>query len=88
MCIEDFLKSLELPKKYYDSNFDISEKYAEEANIFIEGLKKIDVVEFSSAEKQEKIVDKFNLLIQNAEKSVHKVLEIFKYYEGADLKSA
>ena len=22
MCIEDFLKSLELPKKYYDSNFD------------------------------------------------------------------
>ena len=74
MCIEDFLKSLELPKKYYDSNFDISEKYAEEANIFIEGLKKIDVVEFSSAEKQEKIVDKFNLLIQNAEKSVHKVL--------------
>lgn len=88
MCIEDFLKSLELPKKYYDSNFDISEKYAEEANIFIEGLKRIDVVEFSSAEKQEKIVDKFNLLIQNAEKSVHKVLEIFKYYEGADLKSA
>lgn len=88
MCIEDFLKSLELPKKYYDSNFDISEKYAEEANIFIEGLKKIDVVEFSSAEKQEKIVDKFNLLIQNAEKGVHKVLEIFKYYEGADLKSA
>ena len=30
MPIEEFLKSLELPKKYYDSNFDISEKYAEE----------------------------------------------------------
>lgn len=28
MNIEDLLKSLELPKKYYDSNFDISEKYA------------------------------------------------------------
>ena len=32
MPIEEFLKSLELPKKYYDSNFDISEKYAEEAD--------------------------------------------------------
>ena len=40
MCIEDFLKSLELPKKYYDSNFDISEKYAEEANILSKVLKR------------------------------------------------
>ena len=30
MCIEKFLKTLELPKKYYDSDFDISEKYATE----------------------------------------------------------
>ena len=31
MPIEEFLKSLELPKKYYDSNFDISEKYVKKA---------------------------------------------------------
>jgi hypothetical protein len=30
MHIEKFLKSLELPKKYCDSSFDISKKYAEE----------------------------------------------------------
>lgn len=88
MHIEDFLKSLELPKKYYDSNFDILEKYADEAKIFIEGLGKIDGAEFYTAEKQDKIVDKFNLLIFNAEKSVSSVLKIFKYYEGADLKCA
>lgn len=40
MPIEEFLKSLELPKKYYDSNFNIAEKYEEEADLFINGLKK------------------------------------------------
>ena len=46
MPIEEFLKSLVLPKKYYDSNFDMSEKYAEEADAFISGLKKIDALRF------------------------------------------
>lgn len=88
MNIEDLLKSLELPKKYYDSNFDISEKYAEEAKIFIEGIGKIDGAEFADKDKQEQIQEKFKLLIPIAEENVCRILDVFKYYEGSDPKRA
>lgn len=88
MNIEDLLKSLELPKKYYDSNFDISEKYAEEAKIFIEGIGKIDGAEFADKDQQEQIQEKFKLLIPIAEENVCRILDVFKYYEGSDPKRA
>lgn len=88
MNIEVFLKSLELPKKYYDSNFDISEKYKEEAKQFIKGLRKIDGREFEDKNKQEQIKEKFKLLIPIVEKNVCRILDIFKSYEEADLKRA
>lgn len=88
MNIEDLLKSLELPKKYYDSNFDISEKYAEEAKIFIEGIGNIDGAEFADKDKQEQIQEKFKLLIPIAEENVCRILDVFKYYEGSDPKRA
>lgn len=88
MNIEALLKSLELPKKYYDSNFDISEKYAEEAKIFIEGIGKIDGAEFADKDKQEQIQEKFKLLIPIAEENVCRILDVFKYYEGSDPKRA
>lgn len=88
MCIEKFLKTLELPKKYYDSDFDISEKYAEETKIFIEGIRKIDGSEFSDKGKKEKVIHKFSQLIPNVDKNVRRIIKIFKYYEEADLKLA
>ena len=78
MCIEKFLKTLELPKKYYDSDFDISEKYAEETKIFIEGIRKIDGSEFSDKGKKEKVIHKFSQLIPNVDKNVRRFLNIMK----------
>lgn len=87
MSIEEFLKSLELPKKYYDSNFDMSEKYAEEADTFISGLKKIDAAEFSE-DKQKEIMNMLKNILPDVEANIHRILDVFKYYEGADPKRA
>lgn len=87
MSIEEFLKSLVLPKKYYDSNFDMSEKYAEEADAFISGLKKIDAAEFAE-DKQKEIMNMFKNIFPDVEANIHRILDVFKYYEGADPKRA
>ena len=87
MPIEEFLKSLVLPKKYYDSNFDMSEKYAEEADAFISGLKKIDAAEFPK-KKQKEIMNMLKNIFPDVEANIHRILDVFKYYEGADLKRA
>ena len=87
MPIEEFLKSLELPKKYYDSNFDIVEKYEEEADSFISGLEKIEADEFPE-DKREKIIDMLKKISPNIEANIHRILDVFKYYEGADPKRA
>lgn len=87
MLIEEFLKSLELPKKYYDSNFNIAEKYEEEADLFINGLKKIDVAEFTD-DKRKEIMGMLKNIFPDVKANIHRILEVFKYYEGADLKRA
>ena len=88
MKIEELLRNLELPKKYYDSSFDMSEKYAEEAKIFIDSLKCIDGAEFKDANKESQIKEEFVALVSAAEKNTKKILNVLKYYQGADLKSA
>lgn len=88
MKIEELLRNLELPKKYYDSNFDMSEKYAEEAKIFIDSLKCIDGAEFKNANKESQIKEEFAALVSAADKNAKKILNVLKYYQGADLKSA
>ncbi len=87
MLIEEFLKSLELPKKYYDSNFNIAEKYEEEADLFINGLKKIDVDEFTD-DKRKEIMSMLKNIFPDVKANIHRILEVFKYYEGADPKRA
>ena len=71
MPIEEFLKSLELPKKYYDSNFDISEKYAEEAEIFIKRLKEVDVSEFQE-DKREQAINMIKIILPDAEANINR----------------
>lgn len=88
MKIEELLKNIELPIKYYDNNFDIAEKYAEECKTFIDSLKFIDGEEFEDAEKGNRIKVKFENLTSNVDRSAVKILNVFKYYQGADLKRA
>ena len=88
MQVEMLLKSLELPKKYYDNNFDISVKYAKEAKIFIDRLEEIDGTEFADVEKQMQIQDRFNKLKSSVEKNVKRIQSVFQYYEGANPKMA
>lgn len=86
MQIEELLKSLELPKKYYDSKFDITAKYKEETSFFLKCLRKIDGSEFAGKENQ--IKEKINGIIPVVETNINRVLDVFKLYEGADPKGA
>ncbi len=88
MDIEDFLKNQKLPKKYYDSNFDIVGKYIKEAKTFIEGLKKVDHVKVDSEEKQEQLKGAIKQVIPNIESNICKILKVFHYYEKANPKRA
>ena len=88
MKIETFLLSLKLPKKYYDSNFNISEKYFDEATAFIKGLKRINGTEFEDKNKQKQIKESMGLLIPVAQKNIQRILNIFLFYENSNPKKA
>lgn len=85
--IEDFLKNTNLPKRYFDVNFDISEKYEEEAVAYLKRLKLIDGSEFE-AEKQNKINRMMTGVIKAVKENFKAVSNIFKYYESANPKEA
>lgn len=88
MYVDALLQGLTLPKKYYDSNFDISQKYSDEADIFIEQMKKIDGAEFSNKSEVDAIKQRFKELIKSAEVSKKRILNVFSYYEEANPKLA
>lgn len=85
--IEDFLRNTSLPKRYFDVNFDISDKYKEEVDSFLKLLKLIDGNEFET-EKQEKIKQTMKKIIGTVEKNFEVVSNIFKYHDGANPKGA
>lgn len=87
MKIEYLLQSISLPKHYYNADFDMSEKYVEEANIFLNYLKEIDGNEFESDEAVI-IRKKFKQVIECVVKNIKAISDIFLYYEESDLKSA
>ena len=66
--IEDFLRNTNLPKRYFDVNFDISEKYKEEASSYLKLLRLIDGSEFE-AEKQNKINETMTGVIKAVEEN-------------------
>lgn len=88
MNIEEFLLTLELPKKYYDSNFDITDKFAEEAKNFIDGIKNVSSADFIGNAKRNKVNEMLGNLQNDAEKTVNRISNIFNFYEKADLKQA
>lgn len=86
--IEDFLREIDLPKRYYDVDFDISEKFLEEASICMKQLALIDGNEFEDQDKQEIIKREINQVINEIDQNFKSVINIFKYYENSDLKAA
>ena len=85
--IEDFLRNTNLPKRYFDVNFDISEKYKEEASSYLKLLRLIDGSEFE-AEKQNKINETMTGVIKAVEENFKVVSGIFEHYENANPKAA
>lgn len=83
--IEDFLRYTNLPKGYFDVNFEISDKYKEEKEAYLKLLKLVDGSEFETW-KQEQIRLKIDELLPELEKNFDTISLIFKYYEGANLK--
>lgn len=88
MKIEDFLREMDLPKRYFNVDFDISEKFVEEAEICMKQLTFIDGNEFEDTDKQDAIQKEIKKVIKDIAQNFQSVINIFKYYENADPKSA
>lgn len=89
MCIEieDLLREIHLPKMYFNNDFDISEKFKEEANRYLKLLRQIDGHEFEK-EKQKIIQQEMNIILDDIEKNIKSISNIFWYYENANPKAA
>lgn len=86
--IEDLLLTrIVLPKRYYNSDFNISDKFKQETTKYLELINQIDGCEFS---KDEQIViqKKMNEIVPEIEKNIKSIVNIFEYYENANPKQA
>lgn len=87
LSIEDFLLKISLPKRYDQEEFIISEKYEEEKNNFLRLFKDCHGEEFKD-KKNEKVHTVLESISTVIEANFNLVLDIFSYYEKADLGSA
>lgn len=86
--IEDLLFSrISLPKRYYNSNFNISDKFKQETTKYLELVNQIDGHEFSEDE-QTSIQQKIHEIVPEIEENIKSIENIFKYYENANPKEA
>ena len=85
--IEEFMRKITLPKRYFGNSFIISDKFEEETDTFVSLLSQCNGEEFDANEKakiQQRISDISNI----AKMNIDSILKIFKHYENADLKTA
>lgn len=87
LTIEDLLQKIILPKKYFSNDFDISDKFRDEATAFLSYLDQCAGEEFNP-EKQPLIKEQLESLRSDAKGNVKSILDIFDYFENADLKNA
>ncbi|MDD4591190.1 MAG: hypothetical protein PHG06_12315 [Parabacteroides sp.] len=84
--IEDLMREIALPKRYFNNDFIISDKFKEETDTFVSLLHQCNGEEFD-ADKQANIrqmtIDISDILKLN----IASILKIFKHYENADLKT-
>lgn len=87
MSVEDFLRKITLPKRYFSENFVIAQKFEEEKTSFFESLVQCDGSEFSEPEHQKAIVvlsDIRHLIEQN----FAFISEVLTCHENADPKAS
>lgn len=85
--IEELMRKISLPKKYFNNDFIFSDKFKEEANLFLSFLYQCDGREFD-VEKAEKIRIKMSEICGIAKQNICSIIKILKYYQNADLKTA
>lgn len=86
LTINDLLFKIKLPKRYFDNNFDISQRFRIESKYFLELLTKYDFVEFQ--EKEKKLLrHNWKQVIKKAEKVSNIIELVFNFYAKADYRT-
>lgn len=83
--IEDLLQKIALPKRYFNNNFIIAEKFSEEKDKFLSLISQCKGNEFDD-DKKIQIEENISQVIQVADDISNIILEIFERYENADYK--
>lgn len=79
LSIEEFLYSIDLPKSYFDANFDMKNRFREEANKYLELVNELDIY-FKNEEEKSKYETKLMNSKDIIEENIESINEIFKYY--------
>lgn len=87
LTIEELFQKIILPKKYFSADFNISDKFKDEATAFLSYLDQCDGGEFKP-EKQPEIKKQLEHVRLAAKNNINSILTIFNCFENADLKSA
>ncbi len=85
--IENLMRKIALPKRYFNNNFIISDKLREETDTFVSLLRQCNGKEFN-ADQEEQIKQNLAEICDIVKLNIDSVLDIIKYYENADLKTA
>lgn len=83
--IEDMMRKIALPKRYFNNNFTISEKFSEEKEMFLSLIKQCKGDEFDNDKKMQ-IEKSISQIIKVADYVSNIILDIFEDYEKADYK--
>ena len=84
--VEDCLRKIKLPKRYFNDKFDICEKFKEEAEEYLKLLKLIDGSEFEP-DKADMIQNRITDITDEIQKNVDAIINIFTYHEEANPKA-
>lgn len=87
MSIDDFLRKITLPKRYFGGNFVITEKFKEEERSFFDNFVQCDGSEFSESEHQ-KAMAVLSDIRHSIEQNFAFISEVFAYHESADPKAS
>lgn len=87
MSIEDFLRKITLPKRYFGENFVIAKKFEEEKTSFFKNFVLCDGSEFSEPQHQ-KAAKVLSDIRHSIEQNFESILEVLAYHENADPKAS
>ena len=85
--IEELMQKISLPKKYFNNDFMLHEKFKEEMDFFVLLLSECDGKEFE-LEKQEKVKNSISEIYEISIKNADSILNVLNHYENADLQNA